>query len=110
MLLGQFLCRVATLQFIIHRKIGEWPERLDQIVGQVERIGHAVVMQADGRQKAGGGEGTGNTATQHGIGIVQRLVALVGLVAASEIVEQRLPVITCRTSLDVVRTLEAAYR
>ncbi len=83
--------------------IDDRAKRFQQIIGEIERVERARVMQAKGGQQPGRDQGARDRPAHHRIAIIQHRVAAIGGVFAHEIREQARPVMPRRPRLDIVR-------
>ena len=57
-------------------EVDRWPERFDQVVDQIERVGPTPMEEAKTGCESGGSDGSDAMAAQNGVGVIKKRVAL----------------------------------
>lgn len=91
--------------------VDERAEGFDEVIGEGEGVGAAVVADAEGGEEAGGDDGAGDGGAEDGVAVVEEVVGGLGIAVAGsaaegrgeggEIVEQGGPVEACGVGLGV---------
>ena len=76
---------MARAQVPPRQQVNEGAEGFQHVIGQIKRIGHAGVVNAEGRQEAHAHQRAGHTGPQHRIAVIQQRIPQIRFIFPSEI-------------------------